>query len=114
MPTSEISTLVSIYGKKRVPFGFGAGPLESSDLQPKFFFGPGGLRDYTDDNLGSFFALAAHLGLRQLEDHTPSPGPVCIASHLQYEVDSSAPSMPEDQAVAHTTLLKEWRDRSYR
>ena len=34
VPILEVNTLVSIYGKKRVPFGFGAGPLDTSDLQP--------------------------------------------------------------------------------
>ena len=49
VPILEINVLVSIYGKKKVPSGFRAGSLESSDLQPKLFSGPGGLTDYTDD-----------------------------------------------------------------
>ena len=87
---------VSTYGEKKVSFGFEAGPLESSDLQLKFFYGPGRFMDFIDNNFGSFLALAALPGLRLPEGHIPSPGPVCIALDLQYEVDRSVSSMPED------------------
>ena len=57
----------------------------------------------TDDDSGSFLALAAHLGLRLHEGHIPPSGPVCIILDLQ---------LPEDKVVALTTLLKEWLDRT--
>ena len=88
MSALEINVLVSTYGEKKVPFGFEAGPLESSDLQLKLFYGPVGFMDFTENNRGSFLALAAQPGLRLPEGHIPSPGPVCIALDLQYEVDS--------------------------
>ena len=108
----QITEHVSNYVEKEVPFGFLVGPFKSSELQFKFFRSPFGSMGLTDDNFGSFLALAAHLGLRLSEGHIPPPGPVCIALDLQYEVDSSTISMPEDKAVALTTLLKEWLDRS--
>ena len=41
-------------------------------------------------------APAEHLGPRLSWGHIPSPGPVCIAWVLQYSVDGSALSTPED------------------
>ena len=102
---------MSIYTGKEAPFDFVVGPPVSSDLQLKFFRGPVGFVGSTDDNFGSFLALAAHLGLRLPEGHIPSSGPVCIALVLLHEVDSNATSMPEDRAVALITMLKEWLNR---
>ena len=61
----------------------------------------------TIDDVDSFLALTVHFGFRLFEDHTPSPGPVCISLGLQlHEVNSINP-MSEVKGVAHTALLDE-------
>ena len=95
---------VSNYVIKEAPSGFLVGSFEPSEMQPKFF----------RDNFGSFLALAVHLELRLSVGHIPPPGPVRIALDLQHEVESSTISMSEDEAVALTTLLKEWLSRSFK
>ena len=111
MSALQFTEHVSHYVEKEVSFGSLVRTFKFSVLQFKSFRGPFGSMGLTDDNFGSFLALAAHLGLRLSEGHIPPPGPVCIALDLQYDVDSSTISLPEDKVVAFTTLLKEWLDR---
>ena len=61
----------------------------------------------TEDNPGSSVAPAKHLGLGLAWECTFSPGPVCIASDLLYQVENTT-SIHESEAVAPTTLLQEW------
>ena len=84
------------------------GPPASLDSRRRSLRDPVGSAGLTDNvkNVGSSLALAAHLGLRLVEGHTPSSGSVCIALVLLHKVDSNATSMLEDRAVALTTMLE--------
>ena len=88
------------------PFDFVVGSPAPLDARRRVPRGPVGSAGLTDDvrNLGSSLALVAHLGLRLLEGHTPSPGLVCIALVPLHEVDSNATSMLGGRAMALTTL----------
>ena len=60
----------------------------------------------TIDNVDSALASAVHFGLRLLEDHSSSPGPVCISLGFHLHAVNIIP-MPDAKGVAPTTLLKE-------
>ena len=62
-------------------------------------------------NFDYFLAFAVHLGLSLPVGHDPSPGQVRIALVIQHEVENNTIPTPEDEAVALTTLLKEWLGR---
>ena len=88
------------------PFDFVVGTPAPLDPRHRLLRGPVGSAGLTDDvrNFGPSLALAAHLGLRLFEGHTPSPGSVCIALVLLHEVDSNDTSKLRGRAVAPTTM----------